>query len=195
MKILINLFHPHLERSKVNSVWAERLAREANVTVRKIYELYPTGKIDVAAEQAALLAHDRLVFQHPFYWYSVPPLMKQWLDDVLTYNWAYGPEGGALAGKEWVCAISTGGPADSYQAGGYNNFSMSEFLKPLQQTANLLKTPFLPPFIFHGAVIADAAAIANSAEAYAQHLLNPLLDPAKKLAALSAKMAQDGTSL
>ena len=77
MKILINLFHPHLERSKVNSAWAKRLAREANVTVRKIYELYPTGKIDVAAEQAALLAHDRLVFQHPFYWYSVPPLMKQ----------------------------------------------------------------------------------------------------------------------
>ncbi len=121
--------------------------------------------------------------------------MKQWLDDVLTYNWAYGPKGGVLAGKEWVCAISTGGPADSYQAGGYNSFSMSEFLKPLQQTANLLKTPFLPPFVFHGAVVADDVAIAQSAEDCVAHVLNPLLDPTKKLAALSAKMEQEGVSL
>ena len=64
MKTLINLFHPNLARSKVNRAWAERLAREPNVTVRKLYELYPDGKIDVAAEQSVLLAHDRLVFQH-----------------------------------------------------------------------------------------------------------------------------------
>ena len=74
--------------------------------------------------------------------------MKQWLDDVLTYNWAYGPQGKALGGKEWVSAISTGGPAHSYQAGGYNGYSMSEFLKPLQQTANLIQTKFRPPLFF-----------------------------------------------
>ncbi len=34
-------------------------------------------------------------------------------------------KGYALAGKEWVSAISTGGPADSYQAGGYNGFRNS----------------------------------------------------------------------
>ena len=144
MKILVNLFHPHLDSSRVNHAWAQRLAAQPDITVRDIYALYPEGRIDVEAEQQALLAHDRLVFQHPFYWYSVPPLMKQWLDDVLVYGWAYGPGGDALAGKEWVSAISTGGPADSYQAGGYNGFSMSEFLKPLQQTAHLLKTRFRP---------------------------------------------------
>ena len=100
MKTLVNVFHPKLEQSTVNRLWAQRLEGLPDVTVRRVYSLYPDGKIDVAAEQAALLAHDRLVFQHPFFWYSVPPLMKQWFDDVLTYNWAYGPQGKALAGKE-----------------------------------------------------------------------------------------------
>ena len=195
MKTLVNLFHPHLDKSTVHRSWAQRLAQEADITLRDLYALYPDGKIDVAAEQAALLAHDRLVFEHPFYWYSTPPLMKQWLDDVLTYGWAYGAGGNALAGKEWLSLISTGGPADSYQAGGYNRFSMSEFLKPLQQTANLIQTKFLPPFIFHGAVGASEAAIRQSADDMAAHILDPLLDPQKKLAALLAKMQEGGVTL
>ena len=121
--------------------------------------------------------------------------MKQWLDDVLTYGWAYGPGGNALAGKEWLSAISTGGPADSYQAGGYNRFSMSEFLKPLVQTASLLQTVFLPPFIFHGAVVADSEAVRASADALLDYIRNPLLDPQKKLAALQAKMESEGVKL
>ena len=195
MKTLVNLFHPHLDKSTVHRSWAQRLAQEADITLRDLYALYPDGKIDVAAEQAALLAHDRLVFEHPFYWYSTPPLMKQWLDDVLTYGWAYGAGGNALAGKEWLSLISTGGPADSYQAGGYNRFSMSEFLKPLQQTANLIQTKFLPPFIFHGAVGASEAAVRQSADNMVAHILDPLLDPQKKLAALLAKMQEDGVTL
>lgn len=195
MKVLVNLFHPHLERSVVNRAWAERLANQPGITLRRLYALYPDGKIDVAAEQQALAEHERLVFQHPFYWYSTPPLMKQWLDDVLTYGWAYGPGGNALAGKEWLSAISTGGPADSYQAGGYNRFSMSEFLKPLVQTASLLQTVFLPPFIFHGAVAADNEAVRASADALLDYVCNPLLDPQKKLAALQAKMESEGVKL
>ncbi|MDO4641256.1 MAG: NAD(P)H-dependent oxidoreductase [Neisseria sp.] len=195
MKILVNAFHPNLDKSVVNKAWLARLAKEENVTVRHIDEIYPDGKIDIAAEQSALLAHDRLVFQNPFYWYSVPPLMKQWIDDVFTYNWAYGPKGNALAGKEWVSVISTGGPADSYQAGGYNGYSMSEFLKPLQQTANLVQTKFLPSFIFHGAVSASEDDVARSAEEMVAYILDPLLDPQKKLAMLLKQMENDGISL
>lgn len=195
MKILVNLFHPNLNHSRVNRVWAQHLAKQPDITVRDIHALYPDGRIDIAAEQQALLDHDRLVFQHPFYWYSVPPLMKQWLDEVLTYGWAYGPGGDALAGKEWVSAISTGGPADSYQAGGYNGFSMSEFLKPLQQTAHLLKTRFLPAYVFHGAVSASDDDVHRSADAMLNHISDPLLDPEKRLAALLTDMERDGVVL
>ena len=42
----------------------------------------------------------------------MPPLQKLWLDEVLRYGWAYGPEGTALRGKDVWLVASTGGPAD-----------------------------------------------------------------------------------
>ncbi len=95
-------------------------------------------------EQELLLAHDRIVFQFPLYWYSSPALLKEWQDVVLTYGWAYGAEGTKLHGREFMLAISTGGPEEAYQAGGYNNYSLSELLKPFQATANLTGMRYLP---------------------------------------------------
>jgi len=60
----------------------------------------PDFNIDGATEQAALLGADRIVLQYPMYWLSCPPLLKKWLDDVLTFGWAYGSTGTALHGKE-----------------------------------------------------------------------------------------------
>jgi putative NADPH-quinone reductase len=195
MKILVNVFHPNLELSKVNHRWVKELASCSDLTVNLIYERYPDWKIDVRREQEYFLQHDRIVFQHPFFWYSTPPLMKKWLDEVLTYAWAYGPGGNALHGKEWVAAITTGGPGESYQAGGYNNYSMSELIKPLQQTANLIGMKFLPPFIFHGAVQATPELINESAIQYAKHICNPELDPQITLRRLLSEMEKAGTKL
>lgn len=195
MKILVNVFHPQLATSRVNRRWVEALENHDGIHVNKPYEHYPDWNIDVAFEQSLLLAHDRIVFQHPFWWYSTPPLMKKWLDDVLTYGWAYGPGGVALQGKDWVSAISSGGPADSYQSGGYNNYSMSELLKPLQQTANLIGMKFLPPFILHGTVQISPEAIDVSASTYLDHICNPVLDPHLRLARLLDKMKSGGQEL
>jgi putative NADPH-quinone reductase len=195
MKILVNVFHPQLATSRVNRRWVEALENHDGIHVKKPYEHYPDWNIDVAFEQSLLLAHDRIVFQHPFWWYSTPPLMKKWLDDVLTYGWAYGPGGVALQGKDWVSAISSGGPADSYQSGGYNNYSMSELLKPLQQTANLIGMKFLPPFILHGTVQISPEAIDVSASTYLDHICNPVLDPHLRLARLLDKMKSEGQEL
>ncbi len=45
--------------------------------------------IDVKNEQSMLKAHHRIVIQFPLYWYSVPPLLKKWQDDVLTPGFSY----------------------------------------------------------------------------------------------------------
>ena len=195
MKILVNVFHPNLEQSKVNRRWVTELEKSSKVTINLPYSRYPDWDIDVQREQEMLLQHDRIIFQHPFLWYSVPPLMKKWFDDVLTYAWAYGPGGNALHGKEWVSAISTGGPAESYQAGGYNNFSMSELLKPLQQTANLIGAKFLPPFLLQGAVQATPEQIDESAIRYVSYISEPELDPQVRLRRLLSEMEQAGTKL
>jgi hypothetical protein len=72
----------------------------------------------VRREQELLLAHDLIVLQHPLYWYSTPPLVKQWIDLVLEYGWAYGEHGIALRGKRLLSVISAGGSESSYGRSG-----------------------------------------------------------------------------
>lgn len=170
MKILVNVFHPDLPSSSINSAWVSELSRAGKTTVNLMYSHYPNWEIDVEREHALLLEHERVIFQHPFYWYSAPPLMKKWMDDVLTFNWAFGPEGNALKGKEWISAISTGVKAEEYQAGGAHHYSMSELLKPYQQTANLCGMNYLAPYTFHDAMQASDVKINQSAKKYLLHI-------------------------
>ena len=144
--------HPVLERSRVNRRLVDAVRGLENVTIRDLYELYPNLSIDVAAEQEQLLAHDVIVFQHPFYWYSVPAILKEWQDLVLEHGWAYGVGGTQLRGKVTLNAITTGGPQTAYRKGGYNRFTIRELLTPWDQTAYLCGMKFLAPFVVHGSL-------------------------------------------
>src|SRR4051794_28113090 len=99
MKVLVLFAHPALERSRVNRALLRAVTECPGVTFRDLYEEYRDLHIDVRREQALLLAHDAYLFQHPFYWYSTPAILKEWQDLVLEHNWAYGKEGKHLVGK------------------------------------------------------------------------------------------------
>jgi glutathione-regulated potassium-efflux system ancillary protein KefG len=170
MKTLILVAHPNLSGSVVNKIWMERLQKEEEMTIHNLYAEYPDGRVNKEREQQLLLEHDRIVFQFPFYWYSSPSLLKEWQDVVLSYGWAYGPEGTKLRGKEFILAISTGGPEAAYQAGSYNHYSMSELTKPFQATANLTGMRFLPTFKIQGVRFLEENQIQESAEQLVQHL-------------------------
>lgn len=75
--------------------------------------------------------------------------MKEWMDLVLEYGYAYGPEAHTLAGKQWLSAITTGGAPESYCSAGYNQRPLLDFLLPFQQTAQLCGMHWLPPFVLH----------------------------------------------
>ena len=150
-RILILFAHPALEKSRVNRRLAAAVESLPGVTFHDLYEAYPDFDIDIRREQALLEAHDLLVLQHPFFWYSVPPFLKQWIDLVLEHGWAYGSEGTALGGKRVLSAISTGGGEEAYRAGGHNRFTMRELLAPIEQTFVLCGMEYLPPFVAHGA--------------------------------------------
>src|ERR1700754_351570 len=109
MKTLVIVAHPELNTSRINRKWMHRLGvpRSRDVTVHDLYAAYRDRPIDVAREQALLKAHDRVILQFPFFWYSAPPLLKTWIDMVLEHGWAYGPGGHALRGKEFGIAVST----------------------------------------------------------------------------------------
>ncbi|HWP17621.1 MAG TPA: NAD(P)H-dependent oxidoreductase [Burkholderiaceae bacterium] len=55
---------------------------------------------DVVAEQARVDRADALVLAYPVYWWSMPGLMKGWIDRVFSNGWAYDETpGGALVKK------------------------------------------------------------------------------------------------
>jgi glutathione-regulated potassium-efflux system ancillary protein KefG len=151
-RVLVNFAHPVLERSRVNRRLLDAIRDLDGVTVRDLYEAYPTLHIDVACEQDLLVAHDVIVFQHPFYWYSTPALLKEWQDLVLEHGWAYGQGGTRLRGKLTFNALTTGGPQTAYRRDGYNRYTIRELLAPWDQTAHLCGMRFLAPFVVHAAL-------------------------------------------
>jgi glutathione-regulated potassium-efflux system ancillary protein KefG len=149
-KILILFVHPRLERSANNSLMISHIPAIPEITFHDLYELYPDFNIDIEKEKRLLAAHQIIIWHHPFYWYSAPPLLKQWIDLVLEFGWAYGPGGNALEGKIIFNCITLGGPRSAYTREGYNRFTVEELLYPLSQTAYLCKMDYLPPFAMHG---------------------------------------------
>ena len=149
-RTLILFAHPSLEKSRVNKMLVSAVQDLPGVKVRDLYEEYPEFDIDVRREQSLLEEHDALILQHPFFWYSTPALIKEWLDLVLEHGWAYGSEGTVLKGKRVLNAITTGGRDTAYRRGGHNQFTMREFLAPIEQTFKLCGMEYLPPFVIHG---------------------------------------------
>ena len=167
--ILVILAHPDMEKSRLNQKLAEA-AREAGASVHELYKEYPDGKVDAKREQALLLEAGAIVLQFPFYWYSSPSLLKEWQDKVLEYGFAYGSSGKALHGKKLLVATTTGGPAEAYRKGGYNNFSLEELLRPFEQTASLCGMEWQPPFAVNGARTISDGELAGKASEYRQRL-------------------------
>lgn len=91
MKTLIIAAHPDLGVSKANRALIDAVKGEQGIFVHDLYAEYPDWNIDVAREHRLLTEHDRIVLQFPFYWYSTPPLLKKWFDDVILSGWAYAP--------------------------------------------------------------------------------------------------------
>ncbi|NJN72945.1 MAG: NAD(P)H oxidoreductase [Limnothrix sp. RL_2_0] len=151
-RILILFAHPALQKSRVNIQLLQAIADLDGVTINDLYEEYPDLHINVPREQQLLLDHDIIIFQHPFFWYSSPSILKKWQDLVLEYGFAYGHEGKALRGKKFLSVISTGGTRDAYCREGDNYYTMRELLVPFEQTSRLCGMDYLPPFVIHGAI-------------------------------------------
>lgn len=138
-KTLLIISHPNLEASKFNKALLEGVKDLENLTIRHLEEIYGSDikSFDIEKEQKLLLEHDRIIFQFPWYWYGSPAMLKAYQDEVLSYNFAYGKEGDKLAGKEFKIATTIGAADYAYEAGGWNQNSINELLKPFQSMANL----------------------------------------------------------
>lgn len=173
-KILILFAHPLFEKSRIQTALVNAIPDSPHITFHDLYELYPDFNIDVRFEQELLLHHDIIIWQHPFYWYSIPPLLKQWIDMVLQFGWAYGPMGDKVKDKKVFNVISSGGREEVYSPEGRNRYTVRQFLAPLEQTAWLCQMKYLPPFVIHGTHMLQMPEIKSYAEQY-KRLLNMLV--------------------
>jgi len=151
-KILILFAHPALNKSRINKELIKAVQGIDGVTFRDLYDEYPDFLINVKREQESLLENDIIVLQHPFYWYGCPAIVKEWVDLVLEYGFAYGPGGDSLIGKKMMIALATGSTEKDYQRDGMHYYSVREFLNPFEQTATFCGMHYLPPFVVHGAI-------------------------------------------
>lgn len=149
-KILINFAHPARVRSKINNALRSAVEGLENVTINDLYSAYPDFLIDVKREQQLCEDHDVIIFQHPFYWYSTPAIIKEWFDLVLEHGWAYGKQAKALKGKLALQALTAGGDDSTYRKDGFNEFTIGELTSPYRATVKLCKMEWLPPFTVLG---------------------------------------------
>ena len=158
--ILIIHAHPYPSRSRACAALLAAVANLPSVKVHSLYDRYPDFDIDIAAEQAAVIEADVVVWLTPLYWYSVPAMLKHYFDVVLTLGWAYGEvngvKGRALAGKQCLWVTATGGQAASYADGGAHQLPFDAFEAPVRQTALFCDMVWTPPLTLHGAhVVSD----------------------------------------
>lgn len=170
LKPLVIITHPNMDNSRINKAWLDELKKHSEITVHELYKEYPDEKIKVAQEQQLIEAHDRIIFQFPFYWYSTPPLLKKWFDQVLLYGWAYGPDGSKIAGKEIGVAISTYGSAATYQKNGFNRHTLQELLAPIEALANFVGAAYLPHFTLNDCANVTDEQLTQSKIDYVNHI-------------------------
>ncbi len=94
------------------------------VTLNDLYEQYPDFNIDIEREKELLLAHQVIIWHHPLYMYSAPPLLKQWIDLVLEHGWAHGEGGNFLKNKIIFNAVTAGGTREVLCRRRFNSFTM-----------------------------------------------------------------------
>jgi NAD(P)H dehydrogenase (quinone) len=76
---------------------------------------YEAGSIapDIAAEIEKLKKADLVIFNFPIYWFSVPAILKGWIDRVLISGLCYGGmrfyDQGGLKGKKAALSFTLGG--------------------------------------------------------------------------------------
>lgn len=122
---------------------------------------FDTGTLteDVKAEIEKLLWADTLILQFPLWWFTMPAILKGWIDRVYAYGFAYGVGEhsdrrwgdrygeGTLAGKRAMLIVTAGGWEEHYSPRGVNG-PIDDLLFPINH--GILYYPgydVLPPFV------------------------------------------------
>ncbi|XP_061100647.1 NAD(P)H dehydrogenase [quinone] 1 isoform X2 [Conger conger] len=90
---------------------------------------------DIKEEQRKVEEAELIIFQFPMYWFSVPAILKGWIDRVLAQGFAFSMEkmynNGVFKDKKAMLSFTTGAPESMFLPDGING-DMNVTLWPLQ---------------------------------------------------------------
>ncbi|XP_035150971.2 ribosyldihydronicotinamide dehydrogenase [quinone] isoform X3 [Callithrix jacchus] len=142
----------------------------------EMYEAYKKRSLpgDITDEQKKVQEADLVIFQFPLYWFSVPAILKGWMDRVLCQGFAFDIPGfydsGLLQGKLALLSVTTGGTAEMYTKTGISG-DFRYFLWPLQHgTLHFCGFKVLAPQINFAPEIASEEERKGMVAAWAQRL-------------------------
>ncbi len=148
--ILVISGHPDLSKSVASAAIIDVLReRLPEAEIRDTGALGASGSFDIKAEQDALLRAGVIAWQFPFFWYSMPAVMKKWLDEVFLHGFSHGSTK-KLTGRKLLVSVTTGAPAQAYQRGTAINHTMEELLAPFSSIAGLCSLDMLRPMWLNG---------------------------------------------
>ncbi|WP_350402884.1 NAD(P)H-dependent oxidoreductase [Pseudomonas sp. W17] len=141
---------------------------------------------DIQAELDKLLWADLLILNFPVFWFSVPAMLKGWIDRVLVSGVCYGGkrfyDQGGLAGKKALVTLTLGGREHMFGEGAIHG-PLQDMLRPLLRgTLAYVGYDVLEPFVaWHVPYISQEAreAFLHSYRQRLQHLADdqPLVFP------------------
>jgi len=108
---------------------------------------------DIKTEVEKIFWADLIIFHFPLWWFSMPAIMKGWMDRVIINGPLYSRgrwySNGVLKGKRAFVTITTGGPKTVYSETGINGY-MENLLFPIQHGIfHFLGMNALEPFIVY----------------------------------------------
>ncbi len=129
---------------------------------------------DIQAEIAKVEWCDLLIFNFPMFWFSMPAILKGWIDRVFVSGKFYGGkrfyDQGGMCGKQAMLCLTLGGQPHMFGENAIHG-EMDLLLRPIQRGA-LAYCGFtvLPPFIGYHVPYLSPEARAGILDDYARHL-------------------------
>lgn len=126
---------------------------------------------DVEREIARLERADLVIFQFPLWWWSVPAILKGWLDRVFVWGRVYSSrmryeDRGHFRGKRAFLSVTTGAPEPAFGPDGRAG-NLDLVLWPVEFSLSYVGFSVLPSFRAFGvggAAPAEAATLARGIE-------------------------------
>ena len=130
---------------------------------------------ELKAEMEKLVWADFVIFQFPLWWFSLPAILKGWVDRVFamgfSYNIGQAYENGIFRGKRAMLSFTTGGPPATYGPHGKNG-DLYGLLRHVQYgMLHYIGMDVLPPFVAYGAARVTPEQRAAYLAAYRERLL------------------------